>query len=104
MVKSASLVRSGLTNEIISQLSDYESSDLSEAWKAALAFSEHLSGSPKGPIPDELHMRLQENFSEVQILRLGALLAVGSGWQRMIEAFGIRPDHYEDGQSGPWDE
>ena len=103
MVKSASLVRSGLTNEMISQLSDYESSDLSEAWKAALAFSEHLSGSPKGPIPNELHAFAGE-LLEVQILRLGALLAVGSGWQRMIEAFGIRPDHYEDGQSGPWDE
>jgi len=27
---------------------------------------------------------------------------VGSGWQRMIEAFGIRPDHFVPGQPGPW--
>ena len=102
MVKSASLVRAGLTDEMVAQLADYENSDLPEAWKAAVQFSEHLSGSPKGPIPAELHERLRESFSEVEILRLGALLAVGSGWQRMIEAFGIRPDHYENGQTGPW--
>ena len=102
MVKSASLVRAGLTDEMINQLSDYENSEIPESWKASLQFSEHLAGGPKGPIPDELQGRLRRHFSEVEILRLGALLAVGSGWQRMIEAFGIRPDHYESGQSGPW--
>ena len=44
------------------------------------------------------HAQLFETLS----LRLGALLAVGSGWQRMIEAFGIRPDHFVPGQHGPW--
>ena len=102
MVKSASLVRTGLTEEMVDQLSDYEASDLPESWKAALCFSEHLSGSPKGPLSDELHGRLSDHFSDVEILRLGALLSAGSGWQRMIEAFGIRPDHYQTGQSGPW--
>jgi len=102
MVKSASLMRAGLTEKMVNQLSDYETSDLPESWKVALCFSEHLSGSPKGPIPDELHRRLADHFSDVEILRPGALLAVGSGWQRMIEAFGIRPDHFETGQSGPW--
>lgn len=95
-------MRAGLTEKMVNQLSDYETSDLPESWKVALCFSEHLSGSPKGPIPDELHRRLADHFSDVEILRLGALLAVGSGWQRMIEAFGIRPDHFETGQSGPW--
>ena len=102
MVKSASLVRTGLTEEVIRKLDNYATSDLPEPWKAALSFSDHLSGSPKGPIPDELHAGLSQHFSADEILRLGALLAVGSGWQRMIEAFGIRPDHYESGQDGPW--
>ena len=102
MVKSASLVRTGLTDEIIGQLNDYRNSDLPDAWKAALSFSEHLSGSPMGPIPDDLHNDLSIHFSSIEILRLGALLAVGSGWQRMIEAFEIRPDHYQKGQAGPW--
>lgn len=102
MVKSASLVRTGLTDEIIGQLADYRNSDLPDAWKAALSFSDHLAGSPKGPIPDEMNDELSKHFSSVEILRLGALLAVGSGWQRMIEAFEIRPDHYQTGQAGPW--
>ena len=49
-----------------------------------------------------MYERLTDHFSEQQILRLGALLASASGWHRMIEAFGIRPDHYSDGQSSPW--
>jgi alkylhydroperoxidase family enzyme len=102
MVKSASLVRTGLTDEIIEQLGDYRSSDLPAAWKSALAFTDHLAGNPKGPISETLYGELEEHFSQAEILRLGALLAVGSGWQRMIEAFGIRPDHFEPGQDGPW--
>ncbi|MDP6862217.1 MAG: hypothetical protein QGH80_00885 [Acidimicrobiales bacterium] len=102
MVKSASLVRTGLTDEMIGQLTDYKNSDLPDAWKVALSFSDHLAGTPKGPIPDEMRDALSEHFSGTEILRLGALLAVGSGWQRMIEAFEIRPDHYEKGQAGPW--
>ncbi len=102
MVKSASLVRTGLTDEIIGELDDYESSSLPAAWKAALTFADHLAGKPKGPIPERLHEELGEHFNPAEILRLGALLAVGSGWQRMIEAFGIRPDHFVPGQPGPW--
>ena len=102
MVKSASLVRTGLSDEVIMKLGDYHNSDLPDSWKASLSFSEHLAGTPKGPIPADLQARLEQHFSSPQILRLGALLAVGSGWQRMIEAFGIRPDHYEPGQAGPW--
>ena len=95
-------MRTGLTDEVIQKLDDYANSNLPDAWKAALALSDHLAGSPKGPIPDDLHNHLAVHFSSIEILRLGALLAVGSGWQRMIEAFGIRPDHYEVGQDAPW--
>ena len=54
LVKSASLVRTGLTDEVIQKLDDYENSNLPDAWKAALALSDHLAGSPKGPIPDKI--------------------------------------------------
>ncbi len=95
-------MRTGLTEEMIADLHDYRSSTLPAAWKAALAFTDHLAGNPKGPISQSLHDELSEHFSQVEVLRLGALLAVGSGWQRMIEAFGIRPDHFTPGQDGPW--
>ncbi|WP_428120787.1 carboxymuconolactone decarboxylase family protein [Candidatus Poriferisodalis sp.] len=102
-MRSASLVRTGLTNEVVAHLVDYEASDLPESWKAALALCDWLSGfEHSGVIPPEMYERLSEHFNEQQILRLGALLASASGWHRMIEAFGIRPDHYSEGQSSPW--
>jgi alkylhydroperoxidase family enzyme len=96
------LVRTGLTDEVISQLDDYETSDLPDSWKAALRLTDHLSGPNAGTLKPSVYNSLSEHFTEPQILMLGALLAVGSGWQRMIEAFGIRPDHYTEGQVGPW--
>ena len=102
-MRSASLVRTGLTDEVVNQLADYEASDLPESWKAALALCDRLSGyEHKGEIPSELYARLTEYFTEQQILRLGALLATASGWHRMIEAFGIRPDHYQADEPTPW--
>ena len=96
-------LRTGLTDEVVAQLTDYEASDLPESWKAALALCDRLSGyEHKGVIPPELYERLADHFNEQQILRLGALLASASGWHRMIEAFGIRPDHYQADQSAPW--
>ena len=96
-------MRTGLTDEVVAQLTDYEASELPESWKAALALCDRLSGfDHSGRIPPEMYERLTDHFSEQQILRLGALLASASGWHRMIEAFGIRPDHYSDGQSSPW--
>jgi len=96
------LVRTGLTDEIIAQLDDYPTSDLPPAWIAALRLTDHLSGAPEGGLDPEIYTELREHFDDQQILMLGALLAVGSGWQRMIEAFVIRPNHYVDGQAGPW--
>ena len=95
-------MRTGLSDEIIAQLDDYENSDLPPSWIAALKLADHVSGDLEGQIPESLYRELGAHFDDEQILMLGALLAVGSGWQRMIEAFGIRPNHYVEGQSGPW--
>lgn len=96
-------MRTGLTDEVVAELDDYENSDLPNDWTAALALADWLSGNEhSGKIPPELYERLRRDFSEQQVLRLGALLAVCSGWHRMIEAFGIRPDHFHTGQSAPW--
>jgi len=48
------------------------------------------SATPR--VEAEFHAELRSVFSDGQILELGAALAVASGWQRFIEAFGIRPD------------
>lgn len=95
-------MRTGLTDEIIAQLDDYEHSDLDPAWIAALRLTDHLSGEPQGAIGAELYEELSRHFGEQEILMLGALLSIGSGWQRMIEAFGIRPDHFRASEAAPW--
>jgi alkylhydroperoxidase family enzyme len=96
------LVRTGLTEEVIQQLGDYQNSDLPKSWIAALKLTDHVSGNSSGVLPAAVYSELLEHFSEPQILRLGSLLAVGSGWQRMIETFGIRPDHYVESANEPW--
>ena len=40
-------MRKGLSDEKLSQLSDYRTSDLPDSWKAAIALSEYLAGAPK---------------------------------------------------------
>ena len=45
-------MRTGLTDDVIAQLDDYEASDLPEPWKAALALCDRLSGfEHRGIIP-----------------------------------------------------
>lgn len=97
-------MRTGLTDEVVAELVDYESSSLlADSWKAALRLTDHLSGEGAvGPIGAELHDDLRQYFDDREILMLGTLISVGTGWQRMIEAFEIRPDHYVPGQAGPW--
>ena len=95
-------MRTGLTEEVIQQLGDYQNSDLPRSWIAALKLTDHVSGDSSGVLPEEIYRELLEYFSEAEILRLGSLLAVGSGWQRMIETFGIRPDHFVESASEPW--
>ena len=97
-------MRTGLSDEVIAKLDDFEASDLPESWKAAIELADWMSGNEhSGQIPPRMFARLSGSFSDQQILRLGSLLAVCSGWHRMIEAFGIRPDHYQEGQTAPWE-
>lgn len=64
---------------------------LGPATVLALQLADVLT-SPAPQVAPELYARLRAEFSDGQILELGAALAVASGWQRFIEAFGIRPD------------
>ena len=52
---------------------------------------------------DALFALLREHFDEGEILELGAALTVASGWQRFIEAFGIRPDTWSECTPLPWE-
>jgi alkylhydroperoxidase family enzyme len=96
------LVRKGLTEREVQQaLGDLERADLPARTVAALRLADCLSGE-RPRVDDALFAVLRQHFDEGQILELGAALTVASGWQRLIEAFGIRPDAWSETTPLPW--
>lgn len=95
-------MRKGLTEREVQQaLGDLEHADLPARTVAALRLADCLSGERPG-VDDALFALLRQHFDEGQILELGAALTVASGWQRLIEAFGIRPDAWSESTPLPW--
>jgi alkylhydroperoxidase family enzyme len=96
------LVRKGLTEgEVQEALGDLDRADLPARTVAALRLADCLSGE-RPRVDDALFALLRQHFDDGQILELGAALTVASGWQRMIEAFGIRPDAWSESTPLPW--
>ncbi len=54
-------------------------------------------------IDNTFYGQLREYFDEEELLDLGMTLTFALGWQRFIEAFGIRPDTWSEGQTNPWE-
>ncbi len=95
-------MRKGLTEREVQQaLGDLDRAELPAATVAALRLADCLSGE-RPLVDDALFALLRQHFDEGQILELGAALTVASGWQRMIEAFGIRPDAWSETTPLPW--
>jgi alkylhydroperoxidase family enzyme len=96
-------MRRGLSEaEVQAALGDLDRAALPARTVAALRLADCLSG--ERPLVDEaLFAELRRHFDEGQILELGAALTVASGWQRFIEAFGIRPDGWTEATPLPWE-
>jgi len=94
-------MRHGLTEEQISKVLDYENSDLPERTKMALRLTDKMALDHHS-VDAEFFARLREHFSEDEIMDLGMMAAFALGWQRFIEAFGIRPDSWKEGDPVPW--
>jgi alkylhydroperoxidase family enzyme len=95
-------MRQGLTEgEVQAALGDLERADLPARTVAALRLADCLTGE-RPLVDDALFAELRRHFDEGQILELGAALTVASGWQRFIEAFGIRPDAWTEATPLPW--
>lgn len=92
----------GATEDLVQKLADYEASDLPERTKVALRLAEKLTFEP-GSVDEAFVGQLKEHFTDDQVLDLGMCVAFLSGWQRFIEAFGIVPDRWSDGDPLPWD-
>jgi len=85
-------MRKGLSEvQVEAALGDLEHADLPAKTIAALRLVDLLS-APQPMIDAATYQRLREHLDDHELLELGAALSVGSGWQRFIEAFGIRPD------------
>ncbi|MGF1596954.1 MAG: hypothetical protein ACFCVK_08470 [Acidimicrobiales bacterium] len=90
-------MRKGLTeDEATAASGDLAEASLPPDQIAALKLADLLTEPDVTPIDQALMDELLEHFDQGQILELAAALSVASGWQRMIETFGIRPDHWSE--------
>ncbi len=96
-------MRKGLgEGEVQAALGDLDHAELPARTVAALRLADCLT-SERPRVDEALFAELRRHFDEGQILELGAALTVASGWQRLIEAFGIRPDGWSEGTRLPWE-
>jgi len=95
-------MRRGLTEaEVTAALGNLDIADLPRATIAALRLADRLS-DVRPHIDAAFYAALRQALDEDEILELGAALSIASGWQRFIEAFGIRPDGWTNTTPLPW--
>ena len=95
-------MRHGLTEEMVDKMRDYENSDLPERTKWALRLTDKMAFDHHG-VDEKFYAGLLEHFSDDEIMDLGMMAAFALGWQRFIEAFGIRPDSWNEATACPWE-
>jgi alkylhydroperoxidase family enzyme len=95
-------MRQGLTEaDVQAALGDLDGAALPAPTVAALRLADRLTAA-EPTVDAALYAELRRHFDDGQILALGAALSVASGWQRLIEAFGIRPDGWTAATPLPW--
>lgn len=96
-------MRQGLTEEEVqAALGDLDTAaSLPPSTVAALRLADRLTDM-RPRVDETFYAELRRHFDDDQILELGAALTVASGWQRFIEAFGIRPDAWAESMPMPW--
>ena len=102
MARSASVMRKGLSENDVQKMCDYENSDLADRTKMALRLTDRLF-QDRGRIDNAFYEQLCKYFDEDELLDLGMTLSFALGWQRFIEAFGIRPDNWSEDMVDPWE-
>jgi len=94
-------VSRGATEDLVAKLADYDQSDLPERTKTALRFADRLWGD-RPSIDPAFHANLRRHFTDDQILDLGMTITFLSGWQRFIDAVGILPERWMEGDRLPF--
>jgi alkylhydroperoxidase family enzyme len=97
-------MRQGLREaQVEAALGDLDQADLPAKTVTALRLVDLLS-TPHPVIDAAIYQQLRVHLDDRELLELGAALSVASGWQRFIEAFGIRPDSWTEAMPLPWQE
>ncbi len=99
-------MRKGLTeDEVQAAIGDLQddavAGRLPAATVAALKLADALTEHGVPAVGPELRAELEDHFDHGALLELGSALSVASGWQRFIEAFGVRPDHWTEATPRP---
>jgi alkylhydroperoxidase family enzyme len=94
-------VRRGATEALTAKLVDYEHADLSDRTKAALRYVDRLT-SDAWQIDRAFYDDLRRDLADDELLDLGMVAMFFNGWQRLIDAFGIVPDHWQEGDALPF--
>ena len=95
-------MRKGLSEaQVAAALGELDTAALPAKTVAALRLVDLLT-APQPTVDEATYRQLREHLDDGDILELGAALSVGSGWQRFIEAFGIRPDFWTEATPFPW--
>ena len=91
------MTRRGLTeDEVQRAIGPLGDSGLDDATVAALALVDTLT-SAHPEVDAAQYAELRRHFDDGQILELAVALSLTTGWQRFIEAFGVRPDRWSEG-------
>jgi alkylhydroperoxidase family enzyme len=94
-------VRRGATEELVAKLADYERADLPDRIKAALRYVDRLT-SDASQIDRAFYDELRRDLTDDELLDLGMVAMFFDGWQRLIDAFGIVPDRWREGDALPF--
>jgi alkylhydroperoxidase family enzyme len=94
-------VRRGATEELVAKLVDYERADLPDRTKAALRYVDRLT-SDASQVDRVFYDELRRDLTDDELLDLGMVAMFFSGWQRLIDAFGIVPDRWREGDELPF--
>jgi len=94
-------VRRGATEDLVAKLPDYERADLPARTKAVLRYVDRLT-SDAWQIDRAFYDELRRELTDDELLDLGMVAMFFNGWQRLIDAFGIVPDRWREGDALPF--
>ena len=93
-INSATALKRGITDEKLTTLADYASSDLYSAnEKAALAYTEAVTYSDRQPTEDQIEV-LRQHFDDDAIIELTGLIGFQNMSSKFNAALGVKPQGF----------